>query len=67
MTNMKIRIETEFSIRTRVTIIPLDLKGTVTAIFIGDDGLTFRIKYYDGNIPRNEYFYESEIALIPTE
>jgi len=52
----------EFKIRDRVEVLPLSAKGTVTALFVCEDGIQYRVRYfYDGNV-RSEYFYSEELT-----
>lgn len=54
----------QFLIRQKVEVLPLQAKGTVTGLFVCEDGIQYRVRYfYEGSI-RSEYFYSDELIGV---
>lgn len=57
----------DFKIRDRVNIHEINVNGRIVAIFISEDGVSYRVRYfYDGYV-RLEYFYDDELVMIEKE
>ena len=56
------KIITKFAINDRVFILPLKIEGKIRAIYLGDTGLTYSTRYFDGVKPLDCYFTEDEIS-----
>jgi len=54
----------QFKIKDKVQVVPLSARGTVTALFVCEDGTQYRVRYfYEGNV-RSEYFYADELQGV---
>jgi hypothetical protein len=56
-----------YNIGDRVRIRDLDIKGRVSGIYITKEEITYNIRYFHNNEPKNIYFNSSELELIPSE
>ncbi len=51
-----------FSMRQKIRVIPFDTVGTIMGIYVCEDGIQYRVRYfYEGSI-KTEYFYENELV-----
>ena len=61
---MKQNIEIKFSLHDIVNIVDLKIKGIVTAIWIGDKGIQYNVRYLWQGQKNEVYFYEWELEKI---
>ena len=59
------KIETKYSILDRVWIQELRVPATILAIYIGETGTQYSLRYFGSGDAKTTYFYESEIADLP--
>lgn len=54
----------KFKLKDKVEVTPLSAKGIVTALFVCEDGIQYRVRYfYEGSV-RSEYFYDDELQGV---
>lgn len=56
-------IETKFELKDKVSIIELNIVGTVMAFYYSTE-IEYKIRYFDSGDPRELFFYESELCKI---
>jgi len=58
---------TKFNLRSKVKLpiaVHKDITGVVIAIWICDDGLQYKVRYFWESKPQEVYFYESELEEV---
>lgn len=60
-------IESPFSLRQRVHIIPLNLDGIVWSIWLGEDGLQINVRYFYNGKAETVYFSTDELTAVITD
>ena len=58
-----VTILTRFSLGERVLIKELNRPGMVVALYQGDIGLQYSVRYFDGATPQTVYFFEAELDI----
>ena len=58
-------IQTKYDLLDRVWISELRAPATVLAIFIGEMGTQYNLRYFNNNTLHTTYFYESEVTNLP--
>ena len=56
------RVEFDFHLQQRVTILALDLPGIVTACLIGPDGKEYRVVYWSDGSRKSEWLLPFELG-----
>lgn len=54
-----------FSLGQRVRIKELNRPGRVLAIFIGDTGYQYKVRYFDDGDAKEVYFFTDELEEVP--
>ena len=55
---------TKYDIKNEVDVLKLtDVSGIIKRISIGDSGIQYDVRYFDGVEMKNVWFYEDEIIL----
>jgi len=57
-------VSVDYNMDEKVTIKPLNLDGRIVALTITRDGLEIKCKYYSGNEPKYDWFFEDELEHI---
>lgn len=57
-------IDNKFDIRDKVRITGLCVNGLVVAILVCEDGIQYRVRYFDNAQVKHEYFYDFELEWI---
>ncbi len=60
------KLETQFNRGQEVKIVPLNRNGRIVAIWFGDNGLQYNVRYFDNAEAKTVYFYENELAVFET-
>ena len=58
------RNKMKFNLKDRVTIIDLDWKGIIIAIFIGNLGVQYQVRYFYNGDAKEVYFFEHELEKV---
>lgn len=53
----------KFNIKDKVSIKQLDWDGIILAIFIGETGIQYKVRYFYNGDAKEIYFYEEELQL----
>ena len=59
--------ELKFTPNDRVRISPLEADGMVCGVFIGPHYTEYKVRYYDGMKPYDEYFLPEDLNPIQTK
>lgn len=54
----------KFNLKDKVKIIDLDWKGIIIAIFIGDLGVQYKVRYFYNGEAKEVYFFEDELEKV---
>ena len=54
----------KFSIKDRVSIKEIMIKGTIKSIWITEKGIKYEVRYFDKAEPQEVYFYEEELSTV---
>ena len=61
------QIDFEFSLNDKVHITELNRDGRVVALWYGDIGTQYNIRYFDGGEAKTIYFFPDELKAISTK
>lgn len=59
-------MELRFNFKDKVKIIPLATLGRVIAIWMGERGVQYQVRYFDNAEAKTVYFYDDELESLPT-
>ena len=57
-------LTTDFDLNQQVIIIPIDKIGIIRSIFVGETGVQFSVRYFNGEVPQEVYCYKNEISKL---
>jgi hypothetical protein len=56
--------EVKFDLKQKVRITELERNGIVNGIFIGLNGIEYKVRYFDNCESKEVYFYEFELEKV---
>jgi|WetSurMetagenome_2_1015567.scaffolds.fasta_scaffold440997_2 hypothetical protein len=59
-----ITLQCEYALNDKVRILPIERVGRVVAIWWGDVGTQFQVRYFDNASPQIVYFFPDELELV---
>ena len=59
--------ELKFAPNDRVKISPLEANGMVSGVYIGPQYVEYKVRYYDGMKPLDEYFLPEDLQPMQTK
>lgn len=57
-------INTSFNIGQKVIVVPLDIRGKITGIFVDKAGYEYQVSYFFNGKTERAYFEEEDIKVI---
>ena len=54
-------ISTKFNIKDNVYIVELERKGKILAIHINEEGISYKVRYFDNASAKEVYFFADEL------
>lgn len=61
------KINTAHNIGERVKVVPLDIKGKITGIFVDKAGYEYQVSYFYNGEMKRAYFEGDDIEVLPQE